>query len=50
MGFTPDIFDKKAIEKSEEAYNKLCHEDNMKFFKKNSKQEYLNKIGVEAYQ
>ena len=50
MGFTPDVIDKTCLEKSEEAYNKLCHEDNMKFFKKNSKQEYLNKIGVEAYQ
>ena len=50
MGFTPDVIDKTCLEKSEEAYNKLCHEDNMKFFNENSKQEYLNKKGVEAYQ
>ena len=50
MGFTPDMFDKKALEKSEEAFIKLYHEYNMKEFKKNSKQEYLNKKGVEAYQ
>jgi hypothetical protein len=50
MGFSPDIIDKTCLEKSEEAFNKLCHEDNMKFFNENSKQEYLNKIGVEAYQ
>ena len=50
MGFTPDIIDKTCLEKSEEAFNKLYHEYNMKEFKKNSKQEYLNKIGVEAYQ
>ena len=50
MGFTPDVIDKTCLEKSEEAFNKLYHEYNMKEFKKNSKKDYLNKIGVEAYQ
>ena len=50
MGFSLDIIDKNSLEKSEEAFNKLCHEDNMKYFKRKSKQEYLNKLGVEAYQ
>ena len=50
MGFSLDINDKKSLENSVEAYNKLCHEDNMKYFKRKSKQEYLNKLGVEAYQ
>jgi hypothetical protein len=50
MAFIPKFIDQKAIEKSQEAYNKLLHEDNMKYFTAHSKQEYLNKKGVEAYQ
>ena len=53
MGFTFGIFDKKAIEKSDEAYIKKLHLKNMEFFKPKGisrKQEYLNKKGVEAYQ
>ena len=50
MGFSLDIIDKNSLEKSEAAFNKLCHEDYMKYFKRKSKQEYLNKLGVEAYQ
>ena len=50
MGFSLEIIDKSCLEKSKKAYNKLLHDDNMRFFKRNSKHEYLNKAGVEAYQ
>ena len=50
MGLSLEIIDKSCLEKSKIAYNELLHNDNMKFFKRNSKHEYLNKAGVEADQ